>query len=282
MADKKIDIGFDNNRRVINIEGQREGPILDQEISIKLRPRLIIKSLLILAFLLIIFFAGRWSIDAPDFSLPDLHVSGILSTTTKANTNTTSKTEVKVEAAKPIETKTVNQTPTAAVAAKTEEPAAPAKVEAVNTSTSATTESTSTADGTDFSGKYTKVALSIGNVKFDWKSSWGKITQLEYTIKNNEDGTIHPDHVNMIVEGYTDENAKKVVPLPNSAKKILPNQALSSAVNIPTGFAYSESTAGRLDSVNINFILFDSKNQMMTSYSKEYNIGGTPTPANSS
>lgn len=262
MVDKRINIGMEENRRVINIQSRREGPLLDQEISIRLRPRLILKTILIIAFLAIIFLAGRWSIDAPDIDLSSLKTEGVFSNTAAeqkaqappAQTTTNEeKKEPVVETPKTTAAATTSATP--AVEAK---PAA----NITTTKNNSTIEATTPATNEKIITKYSKVALAISSVKVDLKGKdpiWGKITNIDYTIKNNEEGTIKPDYIMLSqMEGYENDYNKKI-PLPSSVKTIGAGKSISSSILVPNGFTYSEATAGKINDVTISFVLFDEK-----------------------
>ena len=276
MVDKHINVGMEANRRVINIESRREGPLLDQEISIRLRPRLIVKGLLILAFLTIIFLAGRWSIDAPDLDLSSLKTSGIFTNTAaeKTETPTVPVADVKTPEVKAVETPKPTQTTAAATTTPAPAETKPAPTTPTNT-TPATTETAAPATNEKIITKYTKVALAIPNVKVEIKGkepTWGKIINVEYTIKNNEEGTVKPDYLMITqVEGYDNDYNKKIL-LPTSAKTISAGKTITSSIAVPNGFTYSEATAGKVDDVTINFVLFDEKGTAIASYSKGYDL----------
>ena len=276
MVDKHINVGMEANRRVINIESRREGPLLDQEISIRLRPRLIVKGLLILAFLTIIFLAGRWSIDAPDLDLSSLKTSGIFTNTAaeKTETPTTPVADVTTPEVKAVETPKPTQTTAAATTTPAPAETKPAPTTPTNT-TPATTETAAPATNEKIITKYTKVALAIPNVKVEIKGkepTWGKIINVEYTIKNNEEGTVKPDYLMITqVEGYDNDYNKKIL-LPTSTKTISAGKTITSSIAVPNGFTYSEATAGKVDDVTINFVLFDEKGTAIASYSKGYDL----------
>lgn len=119
---------------------------------------------------------------------------------------------------------------------------------------------------------YNKVSFAIQSVSVEWHDTWGKITTLQFTIKNNEEGTILPDHFSMVVEGYPDESSKKKVPLPDGSKEIRSKTTASSTAIIPSGFNYNEKTTGALDDVEIRFILFDENSKPMASYRQTFNL----------
>ncbi len=273
MTDKRINIGMEDNRRIIDIQSRREGPLLDQEISIKLRPRLIIKGLLILAFLAIIFLAGRWSIDAPDLDLSNLKTTGFFTNSAAEKTETPAPTaDVKTTETK---TESVVETPkTTATAAATTTPT-PTETKPATTNTSTNTTATAPATNEKVITKYAKVALAIPSVKVEIKGkepTWGKITSVDYTIKNNEDGTVKPDYILISqVEGYDNDYNKKI-PLPASTKTLSAGKTISSSIIVPNGFTYSEATAGKINDVTITFVLFDEKGTAMGSFSSGYDL----------
>ncbi len=117
---------------------------------------------------------------------------------------------------------------------------------------------------------YSKVALSLGDVSIDWKSTWGKIKSFQYTIKNNEAGTIEPDHFVMLVEGYGD--FEKVVPLPKSSQSLKSAVVASSYATVPSGFSYSELSAGDLSSVDVTIILYDDSGKEMAQVKKSVDL----------
>ncbi len=276
MTDKRVNVGFEANRRVINIESRREGPLLDQEISIKLRPRLIIKGLLILTFLAIIFLAGRWSIDAPNVDLSSLKTTGIFSNTAAEKAAAIPIADVKTPESKTQPVVETPKTTTTTAATTTPTPVETKPVTPTNTTNTSTTETT-TAPTTNekIITKYTKVALAIPSVKVEIKGkepTWGKITSVDYTIKNNEEGTIKPDYIMISqVEGYDNDYNKKI-PLPASAKTISSGKTVTSSIIVPNGFTYSEATAGKVSDVTITFVLFDEKGTAMGSFSSGYDL----------
>ncbi len=119
---------------------------------------------------------------------------------------------------------------------------------------------------------YNKVAVSLGDVLIDWKGTWGKIKSFQYTIKNNEAGTIQPDHFVMLVEGYDD--FEKVVPLPKSSQNLVAGVTASSYATIPSGFSYSELSAGDLSNVDVTIIMYDPSSVEMAQVKKTIDLNG--------
>jgi len=121
---------------------------------------------------------------------------------------------------------------------------------------------------------YNKVALAITDVQFDWKETWGRITKLKYTIKNNEDGTVKPEYITIMVEGYPDEGSMKKAPLAPSSRTIKSKTAVSSVAAVTGGFSYSDSSAGDLSDVTIVASLYNADGILMGTYTKSFNLQG--------
>lgn len=124
---------------------------------------------------------------------------------------------------------------------------------------------------------YTKVALALNNVVFDWKGTWGKINKVDYTIKNNEAGTVTPSYLIMLVEGYDTEENKipRKVALPLSAQKLKAAETYNGITNVPQGFAYNQVTAGDLADVRITIQLYDGADKLMASFAKGFDLRGS-------
>jgi hypothetical protein len=119
---------------------------------------------------------------------------------------------------------------------------------------------------------YTNVALAITDVDINWKGTWGKIEKFKYTIKNNEVGTVKPDHFVMVMEGYDD--FEKSVSLTSSSKIVKSKTAVSSTATIPSGFSYNELTTGDLSNVDVTITLYDADDKVMTSFKKGFDLQG--------
>lgn len=270
---KYVEIEQRGDRKVIDIKFKNNAPsALDREIDIKIRPRYLIFGAIILLIALFIFFAGRWSTSDYEISLPKFNLSKTfsgLSSPFQKNASETNKeespekitpatiTEESAPEPKLEETlSTITETNTTASPPVVEQP--PVNI-------------TSNENETIIS-QYSKVSLAITNVNFDWKETWGKITQISYTIKNLETGPILVSYITMTVEGY-DDIPKKMV-LPPSLHKIDAGTQISGGLNVPQGLAYSEVSAGDLSDVEITFALYDEKDVAITSFKKGFNIKG--------
>lgn len=119
---------------------------------------------------------------------------------------------------------------------------------------------------------YTRVALALDNVKKTWMETWGKITDIEYTIKNNEAGTVQVSYIIMNVEGYDDFQKKLVLPV--SKQTLAAGVVQANSLKVPNGFAYNEITAGDLTNVKVTIIAFDSADKEVTRTTNEFNLKG--------
>ena len=213
-------------------EGESSG-IQDRELTIKFNPRKLMKFSLVFVVLILVFFAGRWT--APDGAPADVadDKSGFWSSLTGIFSDddptgaVTQKEEVKAEKKeepkkeeKKVEEKKVEPKKVEKKVEKKEE-----KVEPIITT-------------------YSKVAISLGQPTTKWYGNWGKITHLQYTIKNNEAGTIKPAYFLMTLKGYDD--IEKKVPVSAGSLTIKSGQVSSAKVEIPSGYAYNPA------SINLN------------------------------
>ncbi len=255
----------------------RQKAFMDRDIKIKLTPRSFLRAgLLIIAFL-VVFSLGRWSVAPPDFG----GVSGFAIGFAEGLADTQSEgaevaaegtgivTEVSADAAEVQET--VEPEVVEAQAATATDGTASDAADEVATST---TEDEGVQSAKKVVTSYTgKVALSLSDVKVSWKGTWGKITELEYVIKNNADGIIQPSYLVMMVEGYTD--IEKKIPLASSSKELLAGKSDEKSIIIPNkGFSYNEATAGDLTSVDITVYLYDANDKVMAMEKRAFNIGG--------
>lgn len=245
---------------------------LDREINIRIRPRSLLKSAVFLLIVGLSFFLGRWTVEP--VSLDSAAV-------------VEEAEEVEVELAEP-EAEEEEQSFFAGLmetwfgSEGEEETLAPAVVAEPNATGTTNSSAAPVSNATNASSEsvpeepiittYAKVAVAVNDFDVDWKETWGKITKIDYTIRNNEEGTIKPDHLGMLVEGY--EDFEKKIPLPLSSKTIKSKEVASSKVQVPQGFSYSEITAGSLDTVEITILLYDSGDKVMASFKSSYDLSG--------
>jgi hypothetical protein len=109
--------------------------------------------------------------------------------------------------------------------------------------------------------EYTSVTISLNGIETDWHETWGKITDISYTIINGEVGKIKPEYFIMRVQGYDD--IEKRITLPLAAKNINSGQIYSSSIIVPNGFAYNPTTLGDLSSVPIGVIAYDANDKVI-------------------
>ena len=227
---------------------KRHSP-LDGEITIKLSPRRLLRGSLLILMLVVVFYAGRFSVGAadyqlPSFSLPD--VSGLFSDDAgpsglvTAEVNKTNETEVKLEELPPVND-----------SAEQEE-----------------------GPETFASAPYSKVALAVDDLYLDWKGTWGKIKGVSYTIKNNEAGTVKPHHFVMVVEGYDD--IEKKFDVSYTSQKVKAGETLKDESAVSGGFAYSAKQIpdGDLTKVRISLFLQDASNNLLAVVHKDVDLSG--------
>jgi hypothetical protein len=119
---------------------------------------------------------------------------------------------------------------------------------------------------------YSAVTVDINDAKIDWKETWGKITDIDYTITNGAGGSIKVDYFILTLPSYEDLEKKMV--LPESKKLIKSKTKLSSLVKVPNGFGYRESVTGALSSVPVSLTLFDGFGVQVATVTKSLNLQG--------
>jgi hypothetical protein len=230
----------------------RKDKFYNKEVSIKLNLRSISKVGLIVIVLLGVFMLGRFSADT-DF-MSGVGLSGAL-------TADVTTPEVKAEPTKVVE----ETKPTVTEPVKKDVPIEKPK----ETEVKATEK---IVEKEEIVTEYNNVEFTLENVEFDWMDTWGKMTGLELTIINNEDGTIQPDELWMSVKGYDD--FEKEVMLPLDFTNIPAGKGYSSILPIKGGFAYSKADAGDLSNVQISLRLLDKKGNVVISEVETVNIQG--------
>ena len=261
---------------------QNKSSLLDENINITINARKLLKYSLIVIVLIVVFFAGRISTEFSSSntieSLTGLATSSADETVTQTDSTTTDVTEtdsIEETAASAAENENAAEAAGTELGtdnseidnSETEEDTNAEEVEDANAVEETITEP---APAEKIITKYSKVAVSLNDITIEPKETWGKIIQLDFTIKNNEDGTILPDQFLMSVEGYNDY--EKSVPLSTSSKVIKSGAALNQKVNIPKGFAYNEVTIGKLTNVKVKITLIDGEGREMGSYEKAFDL----------
>lgn len=236
----------------------RKGKVLDKEVDIHFNLRSALKFGLFIILIVGIFFIGRLSaseltlqVTVPDFS--DLGFSGAATVDSTSETTETVAEETSTEA--------TNKT-----SEETEETTTETEEETTIIEPEVEEEHSCSIDD------YKRVALSIDNVEKSWKGTWGKITRVKYTIKNNNaDCTAKPSSFIMLVEGYDDIETD----VPFISFDVESGKTKKATVIVPKGgFSYNEVTTGDLSSVEVTIRLYDEDGNIMGQSKRNVNIAG--------
>ncbi|MBI1968554.1 hypothetical protein HYS49_01455 [Candidatus Woesearchaeota archaeon] len=227
---------------------------MHKEVHITLNAGKLAKGVFFLALFMVVFYAGRLSVAGFGGD------SGVSDSATAAVTAEEPEEEVEpATATEPKKTATV----TGAAAAETapsepeEEAAAPATAD--------------TAEETVVTS-YASVGVTLNKVTREWKETYGRIVELDYTITNGESGTIKPAYFMMTVEGYDFE--KKML-LAKNSQSLPAKSKLTTQVRLPSpGYTYSSDVSGDLKDVTILLSLYDAGGSLMASYSGAHDLSG--------
>jgi len=241
----------------INLPTEKK-KMLDKEMSIKINPRGFLKFCAIMVVLMLVFFAGRFSTGTIEISEDNgSWLTGFGSWLTGSFSGVDSVDAITKD------TETVEKVNADEPVIKEEPKVIPTEVPKVK----------ETSDEPEIIiTKYAGSQLILNNVKVDWKDTWGKIIQLDYTIINGEDGTIKPSYIGFKVEGYGE--FEKKMPLPTSGKTVKKDQRFEAITNVPKGFAYKESTTGDLGSVNVIANLYDANDNVIGTSISDFSLKG--------
>lgn len=238
---------------------KKQNSRLDREVTISLSPRKFLRGFLLVAMLFAVFYVGRFSVGATACQLPDF--SNFM--------NIFSSDDANPSGLAVAETEEANET-TEQLAA--EEPASGTEELTVETSSNETAVSTASADEIVVVS-YSKVAISLDEVYKEWKGTWGKMTGIKYTIKNNEVGTVKPHHFIMLVEGYDD--------IEKSFEVGIATQRVKAGVTVQDeastgGFSYNPKSIpdGDLKKVKISLFLYDAENKLIAAHHRDVNLEG--------
>ncbi|MDP3640314.1 MAG: hypothetical protein Q8R53_03880 [Nanoarchaeota archaeon] len=120
---------------------------------------------------------------------------------------------------------------------------------------------------------YAQVEFLLNDVGYEWLDSHGRILELDYTIVNNEAGTILPHYFVLEVEGYTD--IRKNILLARNSQRIPAHRKLSTQLPLQSpGFTYAESVTGDLANVRITLSLYDGEDVLLDAFVKEFDLRG--------
>ena len=254
--------------------------LIGDEITIKFHPKHILKIFIFLIILIAVFYLGRFSVtvaECPNFSLSSfIGSSDNVSVEDQSVTDTdldSVKEEIEVDEAElddvEIEDTTDTEGDEELSADETDENSTEPVAGGNDASGAATAEP---ASDEVVVTSYSNVAIALDNVFTQWKGTWGKITGIGYTIKNNEAGTVKPSYFIILVEGYDDMEKKFNVGY--KSQKITSSLTLVDSAAVSGGFAYNEVTAGDLNSVEINLFLYDAAGKQIATVSKNVDLSG--------
>ncbi len=243
---------------------------LDSEFTIKLKPRMLIKTVVLVAIFFSVFYLGRFSATSASCGLADVSdfFGGIFSASDKTTPSGTATADTPVIIATETTTPLVSSMP---VVTAPVEPAADSSA-----TTAAVVEPVSEESNEEIITTYTKVALAIEGVNKIWKEPgvWGRIVGIEYTIKNSEIGTVKPAYFIMTVKGYDDMEKKFAIPYTSETVKA--GQTLQDAAAIggsPSGFAFNKAQVN-LQRVEIKLMLYDAADKVMALAVREVDLSG--------
>ncbi len=121
--------------------------------------------------------------------------------------------------------------------------------------------------------EYSAVTLTISDLTLDWKTTWGKVTRFKYTIKNSESGTILPSYFVMSMAAYG-EDGEKTVDIPANSQTVESSSTISSSVILSSGYAYNEIVTGDLTDVAISWRMYDAEDTLIDTYTASFNLDG--------
>ncbi len=263
-AEKEVEVKRSNSP----FKEERKSSLLDGEIQISLSPRKLLKGSLFIVLLLAVFFFGRVSTEVSPSDIGN-SISGMMTFESSEDTEVDENNDEdkEAEAIDKAEESTADEK---AAELKVSTPKSDAQTKGSETVETVETETVEREE--PIIKSYSKVAIALTNVNTNWKGDWGQINQIDYTIKNNEKGTILPNEILMYVEGY--EDYEKKVPLPDNLKKILSGETSKGSSLVPKGFAYRESATGSLNDVEVKIILIDADRKEIARFTKAFNLQG--------
>lgn len=219
--------------------------LLHQEVHITLNAGKLVKVLFFIALFSLVFYAGRLSVLG--FGAESVSGSATVAVAAEEPDD-----ELAAEETAPAEETTTSPTDAEEEDAPAEQPADAAD-ETIVTS-------------------YSSIGLAINKVKTEWKETYGRIIELDYTVMNREDGTIKPAYFMMTVEGYDFE--KKLL-LAKNSQSISAKSKLTTQLRLPSpGYTYSSEVSGDLHDVTILLSLYDASGALMASYSGAHDLSG--------
>jgi len=223
----------------------------EREIVIRISPRRALKLLMVVLILVSTFYLGRLSADPSEINLSGFSIASLFAKDNNSSAKKATPSVAKVEAVAPATTtETMQETAVEAVSAD-----APADAVAVP------------ADSTEYATKYGKQVAAIEEVKTTWLGTWGKITDVTYTVKNDDPQPIKASYLKLMVEGYDDYEKKVTIPV--SLQVVEGSSKKQVTVKVPQGFAYNPTTAGDLNGVTVTVALYDGADAGISTVTKE-------------
>lgn len=238
---------------------KEEPHLLDKEIDIKIKPKKVLKGLLLIFLLVAAFFLGRFTAapeESSGFNLTSLFSYFLPNHSAEQEETATESDDVLVKES--------------AVEEILSDPEEDVQEETEYAEEIPVDDEMESTENYPVITNYQKVTITAEDFNTVWHSNWGEIVSFKYTIKNGEKGIIKPDHFIMNVEGYTDLN--KVVPVSPSSRSISRLTTITSGAIIPDSFDYSSLVAGDLANVQITLRLYDAQNRFMGQFSKDFDL----------
>lgn len=223
------------------------------EYTFTVKPKKAIHLLLVLLLLTVVFLAGRFTAPMDD---GQMLITGLFVHEGTAAEPEEGVTEAEVEeiSAEPEVKETAAKVP--AEAAPPAEPVKevvkeePQKDEPVVTT-------------------YAHVNVALEKVYVDWHDGWGKIKGVEFSLLNNEAGTVKPNYIEISLPDY--EDRIKQSEMKDTQMTVTSGETLLADVAIDGGYSYSNTV---VDTQNAMFTLavFDAQGNLMASLHQAVNL----------
>lgn len=240
--------------------GERFQQPMEKEITIKIKPKQFLKGFIVVVLLVAVFCMGRFSAESASCGLTD--VSDFFGSFGSHGTAAAVAEKTEINTATVANSSGAGEAEGDTVAEETE----------VTGTTGAETAAVNSSSDETIVTSYANVALAVDEMYKSWKGTWGRMTGFSYSIKNNEAGTILPDHFVMKVKGYDD--IEKTFDVPYTSQKVKAGQVLEDEAAISGGFAYSPITIKDLTAVQVSLYLYDSAGKVIAYTVQPFDLGG--------
>ena len=247
-------------------EMNKEGSLKEKEIIIKVNPMKILKIFLFILLLVVVFYAGRFSVTGLNWG-SFVGGDGVTAEVTSEEPVVEVVAEEIIEEAAEEANNTTEEETTEETTNTTEE------------TTNTTEETTNTTEEVAVEEEaedevvvttYKKVTMDIVEPYTKWYGTWGKVTGLKVTIKNSESGTVKPFDGLMLMEGYGDFSKNIVLPI--KLKSLKAGETATADVTVTDGFSYNPNTAGNLEDVKITLSIYDEEDRVVAQDIKKVNL----------